>query len=86
MEQDVNILMEQYKQALISVTQNAQLPIGVVRYIFNDINNMINREYEAYLQEAAAAQRKQQEEMMKTQTSQPESESTEETEEDETIQ
>lgn len=63
MEQDVNILMEQYRQALINVTQNSQLPIGVVRYIFNDVNNMINREYEAYLQEAVAAQRKQQETM-----------------------
>ena len=63
MEQDVNILMEQYRQALINVTQNSQLPIGVVRYIFNDVNNMINREYEAYLQEAVAAQRKQQEAM-----------------------
>lgn len=61
MEQDVNILMEQYRQALINVTQNSQLPIGVVRYIFNDVNTMINREYEAYLQEAMAAQRKQQE-------------------------
>lgn len=60
MEQDVNILMEQYRQALINVTQNSQLPIGVVRYIFNDVNTMINREYEAYLQEAMAAQRKQQ--------------------------
>lgn len=63
MEQDVNILMEQYRQALINVTQNSQLPIGVVRYIFNDVNTMINREYEAYLQEAVAAQRKQQEAM-----------------------
>lgn len=63
MEQDVNILMEQYRQALINVTQNSQLPIGVVRYIFNDVNTMINREYEAYLQEAVAAQRKQQEVM-----------------------
>ena len=63
MEQDVNILMEQYRQALINVTQNSQLPIGVVRYIFNDVNNMINREYEAYLQEAVTAQRKQQETM-----------------------
>lgn len=63
MEQDVNILMEQYRQALINVTQNSQLPIGVVRYIFNDVNNMINREYEAYLQEAVATQRKQQEAM-----------------------
>ena len=61
MEQDVNILMEQYRQGLINLTQNSQLPIGVVRYIFNDVNNMINREYEAYLQEAMAAQRKQQE-------------------------
>ncbi len=60
MEQDVNILMEQYRQALINITQNSQLPIGVVRYIFNDVNTMINREYEAYLQEAVAAQRKQQ--------------------------
>ena len=60
MEQDVNILMEQYRQALINVTQNSQLPIGVVRYIFNDVNTMINREYETYLQEAMAAQRKQQ--------------------------
>lgn len=60
MEQDVNILMEQYRQALINVTQNSQLPIGVVRYIFNDVNTMINREYEAYLQEAMTAQRKQQ--------------------------
>lgn len=63
MEQDVNILMEQYKQGLINLTQNSQLPIGVVRYIFNDVNTMINREYEAYLQEAVAAQRKQQEAM-----------------------
>lgn len=60
MEQDVNILIEQYRQALINVTQNSQLPIGVVRYIFNDVNTMINREYEVYLQEAMAAQRKQQ--------------------------
>ena len=63
MEQDVNILMEQYRQGLINLTQNSQLPIGVVRYIFNDVNNMINREYETYLQEAMAAQRKQQEAM-----------------------
>lgn len=61
MEQDVNILMEQYKQALINVTQNSQLPIGVVRYIFNDVNNMINREYETYLQDAMMARRKQEE-------------------------
>ena len=67
MEQDVNILMEQYRQGLINLTQNSQLPIGVVRYIFNDVNAMINREHEAYLQEAIAAQRKQQEEAIKQQ-------------------
>ena len=67
MEQDVNILMEQYRQGLINLTQNSQLPIGVVRYIFNDVNAMINREHEVYLQEAIATQRKQQEEVIKQQ-------------------
>lgn len=60
MEQDINILMEQYRQALISVTNNSGLPIGVIRYIFSSINDEIQIEYNRYLQqkaqEAAAAQ------------------------------
>ena len=56
MEQDVNIIMEQYRQTLIEATQNSQLPIGVVRYIINDVASLINKEYDAYMRQVIAAQ------------------------------
>lgn len=56
MEQDVNIIIEQYRQTLIEATQNSQLPIGVVRYIINDVASLINKEYDAYMRQVIAAQ------------------------------
>lgn len=53
MEQDINILMEQYKQNLINVTNNSGLPIGVIHYIFSSINDEIQVEYNRYLQQKA---------------------------------
>ena len=49
MEQDINIAIEQYKQALINVTNQSGLPIGVIKYVFGEINNEINSEYEQYM-------------------------------------
>lgn len=68
MEQDVNIIMEQYRQTLIEATQNSQLPIGVVRYIINDVASLVNKEYDAYMRQVIAAQNQAAEK----QSSQPE--------------
>lgn len=51
MEQDINIAIEQYKQALINVTNQSGLPIGVIKYVFGEINNEINSEYEQYMRQ-----------------------------------
>ena len=51
MEQDINIAIEQYKQALINVTNQSGLPIGVIKYVFGEINNEINSEYEHYMRQ-----------------------------------
>lgn len=65
MEQDINIAIEQYKQSLIDVTNKSGLPIGIIKYVFNDINTEILAEYDRYMRqkvqerqaaEAAAAQ------------------------------
>ena len=51
MEQDINILIEDYRQALIDITNKSNLPIGVIRYIFENINNSITAEYNHYIQQ-----------------------------------
>lgn len=51
MEQDINIAIEQYKQALINVTNQSGLPIGVIKYVFGEINSEINSEYEQYMRQ-----------------------------------
>ena len=51
MEQDINIAIEQYKQTLINVTNQSGLPIGVIKYVFGEINNEINSEYEQYMRQ-----------------------------------
>ena len=64
MEQDINIAIEQYKQSLIDITNQSGLPIGIIKYVFNDLNTEIATEYDQYMrqkiqerQAAAAAQK-----------------------------
>lgn len=51
MEQDINILIENYRQALIDITNKSNLPIGVIRYVFENINDSITTEYNHYIQQ-----------------------------------
>jgi len=66
MEQDINIAIEQYKQSLIDITNQSGLPIGIIKYVFNDLNTEIAAEYDQYMrqkmqerQAAAAAAEKE---------------------------
>ena len=66
MEQDVNIMIEQYKESLFNITNQSNLPIGIIRLVVNDFNTFVEENYQQYMKQAreraaAAAQQTAQE-------------------------
>lgn len=68
MEQDINIVMEQFKYNLLETARRSGLPIGMIYYVFKDVYADISSEYQMYINdrieeqkkaEAAAAQEQQ---------------------------
>lgn len=55
MQQDINLVIEDFKDSIISMINNAGLPISVVAYILNDINKDVQISYHNYIQQARAA-------------------------------
>ncbi len=51
MEQDINIAIEQYKQTLIDATNKSGLPIGIIKYVFNELNTEVMMQYNQYMQQ-----------------------------------
>lgn len=52
MEQDVNLLVENFKTDLIKVINDANLPISIVYYVTKDVMMDISNSYENYLKQA----------------------------------
>lgn len=50
MEQDVNISIEQFKQGLINTINQSNLPIGVIKYVFESVQTQLEAEYSQYIQ------------------------------------
>ena len=66
MEQDVNLIIEQYKEGLFNITNQSNLPIGIIRLVVNDFNTFVEENYQQYMKQAreraaAAAQQTAQE-------------------------
>lgn len=45
MEQNINILAENFKQNLINLIQQSNLPIVLIKYIIQDLNRTIEQQY-----------------------------------------
>lgn len=59
MEQDINLIIEQYKENLFNLTNQSNLPLGVVRLIVNDFNALVEDNYQQYLKQAYEKKRKE---------------------------
>ena len=60
MEQDVNISIEQFKQGLINTINQSNLPIGVIKYVFESVQTQLEAEYGQYIQRKVAEINQQQ--------------------------
>ena len=60
MEQDVNISIEQFKQGLINTINQSNLPIGVIKYVFESVQTQLEAEYGQYIQRKIAEINQQQ--------------------------
>ena len=60
MEQDVNISIEQFKQGLINAINQSNLPIGVIKYVFESVQTQLEAEYGQYIQRKVAEINQQQ--------------------------
>ena len=60
MEQDVNISIEQFKQGLINTINQSNLPIGVIKYVFESVQTQLEAEYGQYIQRKIAEMNQQQ--------------------------
>lgn len=52
--QDVNLIIDDFKKSMVATINNSGLPISIVYYICKDIMNDITMNYDAYLEKARA--------------------------------
>ena len=56
MEQDINLVIEQFKQDIFQRCQDAQLPISIIYYVMKDLFKEIESDYINYVNKAAREQ------------------------------
>lgn len=56
MQEDINLIIEEFKNNIISTINGSQLPPAVVYYIFKDINKDVEASYSNYIQQAQQRQ------------------------------
>lgn len=52
MQQDVNLVMDDFKNELVNLVNNSGLPIGVLYYIIGDLYKTLDSEYYNYINQA----------------------------------
>lgn len=62
MEQDINLIIEDFKGNLMSTINNCGLPISVIYYVMTDLYKEIDAQYFNYITQARAAASRQVEE------------------------
>lgn len=62
MEQDINLIIEDFKGSLMSTVNNCGLPISVIYYVMTDLYKEIDAQYFNYINQARAALSQQAEE------------------------
>ena len=55
MQQDINLVIEDFKDKLLDMVNNTNLPVSIIAYVFNDVNRDIQSSYHSYLSQARAA-------------------------------
>lgn len=55
MEQDINLVIEDFKNTLTSTINNSGLPISVVYYIITDLYKELDNQYYQYIRQARQA-------------------------------
>ena len=56
MQEDINLVIEEFKNNIINTINGSQLPPAVVYYIFKDINKDVEASYSNYIQQAQQRQ------------------------------
>ena len=56
MQEDINLVIEEFKNNIINTINGSQLPPAVVYYIFKDINKDVEASYKNYIQQAQQRQ------------------------------
>lgn len=56
MQEDINLIIEDFKNNIINTINGSQLPPAVVYYIFKDINKDVETSYKNYIQQAQQRQ------------------------------
>lgn len=56
MQEDINLIIEDFKNNIINTINGSQLPPAVVYYIFKDINKDVEASYKNYIQQAQQRQ------------------------------
>lgn len=64
MQQDINLIIENFKQTIFDAANQSGLPLSVVYYVFSDVFREVETEYNNYIntaraREAAAARNMQ---------------------------
>jgi hypothetical protein len=62
MEQDINLIIEDFKGSLMSTINNCGLPISVIYYVMTDLYKEVDTQYYNYINQARAAASRQVEE------------------------
>ena len=56
MQEDINLIIEEFKNNIINTINGSQLPPAIVYYIFKDINKDVEASYRNYIQQAQQRQ------------------------------
>lgn len=56
MQEDINLIIEDFKNNIINTINGSQLPPAIVYYIFKDINKDVEASYRNYIQQAQQRQ------------------------------
>lgn len=85
MEQDINLVIEQFKQDIFQRCQDAQLPISIIYYVMKDLFKEIESDYINYVNKAAREQQMKMQEAA-AQVAETAAPATEENEEEEKVE
>lgn len=86
MEQDINLVIEQFKQDIFQRCQDAQLPISIIYYVMKDLFKEIESDYINYVNKAAAREQQMKMQEAAAQVAETAAPATEENEEEEKVE